>query len=303
MIELRNVTKRYGDKVAVDDVSFTLPRGKVTGLLGPNGAGKSTTMRMIVGLDRPTGGTISVDGRPFREARAPMSTLGVMLDANAVNPGRTARNHLQALAATNSIPDARVSHVLELVGLTSVADKRVGAFSLGMQQRLGIAMALLGEPAALMLDEPVNGLDPEGVLWVRQLVRSLSDGGTTVLVSSHLMAEMALTADHLVVMGRGKVLADASMADIVDRFTRSTVVLRSPRPEELLDAIRAEGGSTTVAADGAIAVSGMPAERVGELAAASRTVLHELVAHHGSLEEAFLELTKDDREYTPGASS
>ncbi len=299
MIELQSVSKRYGEKVAVDDLTFSLGRGKVTGLLGPNGAGKSTTMRMIVGLDRPSTGTITVDGRPFREASAPMRTLGVMLDAHAVNPGRTARNHLEALAAANRIPRPRVQHVLELVGLAHVADKRVGAFSLGMQQRLGIATALLGEPAALMLDEPVNGLDPEGVLWVRQLVRALADAGTTVLISSHLMAEMALTADHLVVMGRGRMLANAPMAELVDHFTRSTVLLRSPEPSHLLEAVRAEGGNAVSDDDGVIVIDGLPVERVGELASSTRTVLHELMAHHGSLEDAFLELTKDDVEYTP----
>jgi ABC-2 type transport system ATP-binding protein len=299
MIELQNVSKRYREKVAVDDITFSLGRGKVTGLLGPNGAGKSTTMRMIVGLDCPSSGTITVDGRPFREASAPMSTLGVMLDAHAVNRGRTARNHLEALAATNRIPRPRVQHVLELAGLAHVADKRVGAFSLGMQQRLGIATALLGESAALMLDEPVNGLDPEGVLWVRQLVRSLADAGTTVLISSHLMAEMALTADHLVVMGRGRMLANAPMAELVDQFTRSTVLFRSPDPSRLLEAIRAEGGNAATDDDGVIAIDGLPIERVGELASSTGTVLHELMAHHGSLEDAFLELTKDDVEYTP----
>lgn len=301
MIELENVSKKYGEKLAVDDISFALRQGKVTGLLGPNGAGKSTTMRMIVGLDRPSQGKISVDGRPFRESAAPMRTLGVMLDAHAVNRNRTARNHLQALAASNTVPAARVQHVLDLVGLASVADRRVGGFSLGMQQRLGIATALLGEPRALMLDEPVNGLDPEGVLWVRELVRSLAQNGTTVLVSSHLMAEMALTADHLIVMGRGKVLANASMEEVVDRFTRSTVVFRSPAPDALVRAIQQEGGSTTIASDGTITVSALPVERVGELATASQTVLHELMAHHGSLEDAFLELTKDAVEYAPSS--
>lgn len=299
MIELKNVSKRYGDKVAVDDISFTLARGTVTGLLGPNGAGKSTTMRMIVGLDRESEGSVTVDGAPFRESKAPMRTLGAMLDAHAVNRHRTARNHLQALAATNMIDGARVQQVLEQVGLASVADKRVGSFSLGMGQRLGIATAILGEPAALLLDEPVNGLDPEGVLWVRELMRSLADKGTTVLVSSHLMAEMALSADHLIVMGRGRIIADAPIDDVVDQFTRATVRLRSPEPDVLLRAIRAEGGSAETGPDGEIAVSGLPVERVGELAAASQTVLHELVSHHGSLEDAFLELTKDDVEYAP----
>lgn len=299
MIELQGVTKRYGDTVAVDDVTFTVSPGTVTGLLGPNGAGKSTTMRMVLGLDHPSEGSITVGGAPFRGSLAPMRTLGAMLDAHAVNPGRTARNHLQALAATNSIPGARVQKVLETVGLAAVADRRVGSFSLGMGQRLGIATALLGEPETLMLDEPVNGLDPEGVLWVRTLIRSLAENGTTVLVSSHLMAEMAQTADHLLVMGRGRLIADAPMVEVIDRFTRSTVLVKAPEPTDLIDAIRSEGGAVSDNPDGTIVVSGLGVERVGELAAHSRTVLHELVAQHGSLEDAFLELTKDDVEYAP----
>ncbi|WP_411699043.1 ABC transporter ATP-binding protein [Conyzicola sp.] len=299
MIELLNVTKRYDDKVAVDDVSFALKPGVVTGLLGPNGAGKSTTMRMVLGLDHPTSGRITVDGRPFRDSPTPMHTLGAMLDAHAVHKGRTARNHLQALAVSNGIPDSRIDEVLALVGLTSVADKRLGSFSLGMGQRLGIATALLGRPRALMLDEPVNGLDPEGVLWVRQLVRSLAEQGTTVLVSSHLMAEMAQTADHLIVMGRGRLITDAPIDDVINRFTRSTVDVRAPQPQALIDAIRKEGGEAVTNDDGSLSFTRIAVERVGELAAATATVLHELVAHHGSLEDAFLELTKNDVEYTP----
>jgi len=301
MIELTHVTKRYDDKVAVDDVSFALKPGVVTGLLGPNGAGKSTMMRMVLGLDHPTAGRITVDGKPFRDSPTPMHTLGAMLDAHAVHKGRTARNHLRALAVSNGIPDSRTDEVLALVGLTSVADKRVGSFSLGMGQRLGIATALLGRPRALMLDEPVNGLDPEGVLWVRQLVRSLADQGTTVLVSSHLMAEMSQTADHLIVMGRGRLIADAPIEEVIDGFTRSTVIVRAPQPEALIAAIRDEGGEVATNDDGSLAFTRIAVERVGELAASTATVLHELVAHHGSLEDAFLELTKDAVEYAPNA--
>jgi len=301
MIELTHVTKRYDDKVAVDDVSFALKPGVVTGLLGPNGAGKSTMMRMVLGLDHPTAGRITVDGKPFRDSPTPMHTLGAMLDAHAVHKGRTARNHLQALAVSNGIPDSRTDEVLALVGLTSVADKRVGSFSLGMGQRLGIATALLGRPRALMLDEPVNGLDPEGVLWVRQLVRSLANQGTTVLVSSHLMAEMSQTADHLIVMGRGRLIADAPIEEVIDGFTRSTVIVRAPQPEALIAAIRAEGGEVATNDDGSLAFTRIAVERVGELAASTATVLHELLAHHGSLEDAFLELTKDAVEYAPNA--
>jgi len=304
MIELRNVTKRYGDKLAVDDLSFSILPGTVTGLLGPNGAGKSTTMRMVLGLDRPTSGSITVEGRPFRDAVAPLRTLGAMLDAHAVNKSRTARNHLQALAATHGIPDQRVDEVLDLVGLSSVARRRVGSFSLGMGQRLGIATAMLGEPTTLMLDEPVNGLDPEGVLWVRTLVRHLAQNGTTVLISSHLMAEMAQTADHVIVMGRGRLLAEAPVDEVIARFTSATVSIRSPQPDALATAITAEGGSLRILPDGDLIVAGLPVERIGELATATSTVLHKLIANHGSLEDAFLELTKDDVEYAPteGAS-
>ena len=299
MIELLHVTKHYADKVAVDDLSFSLRPGVVTGLLGPNGAGKSTAMRMVLGLDHPTSGRITVDGRPFRDSPTPMHTLGAMLDAHAIHKGRTARNHLQALAVSNGIPNSRTNEVLALVGLSAVADKRVGSFSLGMGQRLGIATALLARPRALMLDEPVNGLDPEGVLWVRQLVRSLAEQGTTVLISSHLMSEMSQTADHLIVMGRGRLIADAPIDEVIDRFTRSTVVVRAPEPGKLIAAVQKEGGQFVANDDGTLTLSGIGVERVGELAATTATVLHELIAHHGSLEDAFLELTKNDVEYAP----
>lgn len=297
MIELRNVTKRYGDKLAVEDVSFTVRPGSVTGLLGPNGAGKSTVMRMVLGLDRPTSGTITVEGRPFGEATSPMHTLGAMLDAHAVNRARTARNHLQGLAATHGISDTRVDEVLNLVGLASVARKRVGSFSLGMGQRLGIATAILANPTTLMLDEPVNGLDPEGVLWVRTLVRRLAEAGTTVLISSHLMAEMSQTADHVIVMGRGRLITDAPIDEVIARFTGATISLRSPDASALVTAIRSEGGTSTQGTGDELTVVGLPVERVGELAAATNTVLYQLVSQHGSLEDAFLELTKNDVEY------
>jgi ABC-2 type transport system ATP-binding protein len=302
MIELQHVTKRYDDKVAVDDLSFALKPGVVTGLLGPNGAGKSTTMRMVLGLDHPTSGSITVDGRPFRDSRTPMHTLGAMLDAHAIHKGRTARNHLQALAVSNGIPDSRTDEVLALSGCPRWRTNGWVRFPSAWDN----ASALLARPRALMLDEPVNGLDPEGVLWVRQLVRSLADQGTTVLVSSHLMAEMSQTTNHLIVMGRGRLIADAPISEVIDRFTRSTVLVRAPEPQALIDAVRSEGGEVLANDDGTLAITRIPVERVGELAAATATVLHELLAHHGSLEDAFLALTKDDVEYapsTPGATA
>ena len=300
MIDVEQVTKRYGTTTAVEDVTFAVRPGRVTGLLGPNGAGKSTLMRMVLGLDAPSAGRVTVDGRPFREAAAPLRTLGAMLDAAAVHPGRTARNHLQALAATHRIPATRIGEVLDLVGLTAVAGHRVGSFSLGMRQRLGIATAMLGEPRTLMLDEPVNGLDPEGVIWVRDLMRSLTRSGTTVLISSHLMAEMARTADHVIVLGRGRLMADAPIGELIGRFTRSTVSVRAPDPADLIAAVESAGGQVSRGgAGGELTITGLPVERVGELAAATATVLHELSARHGSLEDAFLELTRDQVDYAP----
>ena len=297
MIELEHLSKRYGHTLAVDDLSFTVRPGEVTGLLGPNGAGKSTAMRLLVGLERPTGGRATVDGVEFSQAAAPLRTLGALLDAQALHPGRRARNHLLGLAATQSIPDRRVDEVLEMTGLATVGKRRIGAFSLGMRQRLGIAGALLGDPQTLVLDEPVNGLDPDGVRWVRSLVRHLASEGRTVLLSSHLMSEMALTADHVIVIGRGKLITAAPIDEVVARATQADVLVRTPTPEPFITAIRTAGGSTATEADGAIVVSGLPVERVGELAFSAGVVLHELLARHGSLEDAFLALTEDEQQF------
>lgn len=297
MIEANALVKRYGPTTAVDHMSFTVQPGKVTGFLGPNGAGKSTTMRMVVGLDRPTAGTVTVNGKHYAEHRAPLQEVGSLLDAKAVHTGRTARNHLRAMAATHGIGKARVGEVIEMTGLQSVADKRVGGFSLGMGQRLGIAAALLGDPQTLILDEPVNGLDPEGVLWVRTLVRYLASQGRTVFLSSHLMSEMALTADHIVVVGRGRVLADAPVADIVASAQGSAARVRSPRAAELEDLLRRHGAAVTSDAEGALEVTGVTTEQIGEAAAAAGIALHELTQVRGSLEDAYLQLTADEVEY------
>ena len=297
MIVAENLTKRFGHKAAVSDASFTVQSGKVTGFLGPNGAGKSTTMRMIVGLDKPTSGTVTVDGRPYSSLRSPLTEVGVLLDAKAVHTGRSARNHLLAMAATHGIPRSRVDEVIALTGIASVARRRAGKFSLGMGQRLGIAAALLGDPRTLILDEPVNGLDPEGVIWVRQFVRALAAEGRTVLLSSHLMSEMALTADHVIVLGRGRVLADASLDDLVGAWTRSVVTVRSPRAADLARAI--DGPDVTVAdvAPGVLEVSGLAAATIGDAAAAHGIPLHELTPRAGSLEDAYLALTENAVEY------
>lgn len=298
MIEVVNVTKAYGSKVAVDDVSFTVRTGRVTGLLGPNGAGKSTLMRMILGLHRPTAGSIRIDGNRFVDEPAPMVAVGAMLDAHAVHPGRTGRNQLEWIAATHRLPPHRVDEVLALVGLSDVADRRIGTYSLGMSQRLGIGVALLGNPHTLVLDEPVNGLDPDGVLWVRALVRSLAADGTTVLLSSHLMSEMAQTADDVVVLGRGRLLAADTVEAIVARSSGAQVRVRTASsPEPLLDAIRRDGGTVTSDSDG-IVVTGLESERIGALAAATGAVLAALVPQHASLEEAFMQLTRDAVEYS-----
>ena len=297
MIEARNLTKRYGAKVAVDGVSFALRPGQVTGFLGPNGAGKSTTMRMLMGLDRPTSGSITVLGKPYAEHRNPLGVAGALLDAKGVHPGRTARSHLRALAATHGIADARVNRVLELTGLESVANKRVGGFSLGMGQRLGIAAALLGDPEVLVLDEPVNGLDPGGVLWVRGFVRSFAAEGGTVLLSSHLMSEMAQTADHVIVLGRGKVIADAPIAELL-ASDQSTVRVSSPDAIRLGELLRAAGArSTQESAGNELRLLGITAERVGEIAAAHGIVLHALSTDTASLEDAYLALTRGEVEY------
>jgi ABC-2 type transport system ATP-binding protein len=310
MIEAHGLTKRYGAKTAVDDVTFTVHPGRVTGFLGPNGAGKSTTMRMIVGLDRPTHGTVTVNGSKYAHHRAPMREVGALLDAKAVHTGRSAYNHLLAMGATHGIGKVRVNEVIEMTGLEPVARKRVGGFSLGMGQRLGIASALLGDPHTLVLDEPVNGLDPEGVLWVRNLVRYLAGQGRTIFLSSHLMSEMALTADHLIVLGRGRVLADAPVAELVGRGGGATVRVCSPDATRLVDLLAGPGVSITSSTPQWLEVKGTSAQAIGEIAAAARLVLHELTPVAGSLEDAYMLLTKESVEYhsstvgrSPGSSA
>jgi ABC-2 type transport system ATP-binding protein len=304
MIEATNLSKRYGDRLAVDSVSFTVEPGRVTGFLGPNGAGKSTTMRMIVGLDRPTGGHVTVNGRPYAEHRAPLLEVGALLEAKAVHTGSSARNHLRALAATHGISTKRVDEVLELTGLTEVARKRVGGFSLGMGQRLGIAAAMLGDPSTLILDEPVNGLDPEGVKWVRTMARHLASEGRTVFISSHLMSEMAITADDIIVIGRGRILTTGSVADIVAASTTGSVRVRSPQATALADALRRDGVTISSHEAGLLTVSGLDAAAIGDLAAGRGIALHELTPLTASLEEAFMSLTAGEVEYhseAPGA--
>ncbi|MGY1667103.1 ABC transporter ATP-binding protein [Geodermatophilus sp. SYSU D00696] len=296
MIVATELTKRYGDRVAVDGVSFTVRPGRVTGFLGPNGAGKSTTMRMVIGLDRPTSGTVTVDGARYADSPAPLRAVGALLEARALHPGRTARAHLRWMAASNGIPAARVEEVLGLVGLEAVAGQRVGRFSLGMGQRLGIAAALLGDPPVVVLDEPVNGLDPEGIRWVRTLARDLAAEGRTVLVSSHLMAEMALTADHLVVVGRGRVLADCSTAEFIAEHAASFIRVRSPQAGRLAELLRRSGADVTRDGDD-LRVQGVDTATTGELAAGAGLVLHELGLVTSSLEEAFMTLTAGSVEY------
>ena len=300
MIEAANLKQVFGDKVAVDDLSFTVASGTVTGLLGPNGAGKSTTMRMIVGLDRPVEGSVRVNGADFRESVRPLRDLGALLDPAAIHPGRSGRMHLRAIAATNAIPSTRVDEVLHLTGMTDAAKRRVGTYSLGMRQRIGIAAALLGDPQTLVLDEPVNGLDPDGVHWVRELIRGLAADGRTVLVSSHLMSEMALTADHLIVMGRGRLIAQGPVEDVIARATQADVLVRSPHPDALVAALSDIGATARPAGDGGLLVADATAAQIGELAASHSIALHELTPQQGSLEEAFLTLTKDDQEYSSG---
>lgn len=296
MIEAQSLTKRYGATVAVNDLSFQIRPGQVTGFLGPNGAGKSTTMRLILGLDAPTTGTVTVNGRAYSDHHFPLHEVGALLDAHALHPGRSAAQHLWSLAQSNRIARTRVDEVLGLVGLTEVADRRVGPFSLGMKQRLGIAAALLGDPQILLFDEPVTGLDPEGILWIRNLFHQLAHEGRTVFVSSHLMSEMALTAQHLVVIGRGELIVDDSIDNILAGGT-SSVRVRSPQPEDLADLLTAEGGTVEVGDDGALSVTGLDAARIGDLAAQRAITLHELAPQRASLEEAFFELTEDSVEY------
>ncbi|NSC23950.1 ATP-binding cassette domain-containing protein [Streptomyces albus subsp. chlorinus] len=297
MIELRDLTKRYGAKTAVDGLSFTVRPGMVTGFLGPNGAGKSTTMRMVLGLDAPTRGDVRIEGKHYAELKEPLNSIGALLEAKGVHGGRSAYNHLLCLAQSNGIPERRVGEVLEMVGLRDVARKRPKGFSLGMGQRLGIAGALLGDPRILMFDEPVNGLDPEGIHWIRTLMQHLAREGRTVFVSSHLMSEMAQTAEHLVVIGQGKLLADTSMSQFIAENSRTHVRIRTPEPERMRDALFAEGLRPVTAEDGALEVDGGDAARIGELAAAQRIVLHELSPQQASLEEAFMRLTAQSVEY------
>lgn len=302
MIVADNLTKTYGHKRAVDGISFTVRPGHVTGFLGPNGAGKSTTMRMVLGLDRPTSGSVRVNGHTYVDAVAPLREVGALLEAHAVHPGRTARNHLRWLAASNAIPARRVSEVLDQVGLTSVADQRAGKFSLGMGQRLGIAAALLGDPPVVVLDEPVNGLDPEGIRWVRTLARSLAEEGRTVMVSSHLMSEMAITADHLVVIGRGAILADCTMDEFIAEHSSSYVTVHSPHLGAVAEVLSGHGMSVEDADDG-LRVPGGDAAAIGELVAAAGLTLHELTPVSSSLEDAFMALTGDSVEYQAHAGA
>jgi ABC-2 type transport system ATP-binding protein len=297
VIEARDLTKDYGEKRAVDGLTFTVRPGIVTGFLGPNGSGKSTTMRLILGLDAPTRGDVTVNARHYREHAAPLHEVGALLEARSVHTGRSAYNHLLALAQTHGIPKRRVSEMIDLVGLHEVARKRTGQFSLGMGQRLGIAAALLGDPKTVMLDEPVNGLDPEGIHWVRNLLRGLAAEGRTVFVSSHLMSEMALTADHLIVIGRGKLIADTSVDDFVARASQKVVLVRTPEPERLREALAGPGVSFVPAERGALEVHGLTAEQVGDAAAAGAIALHELTPQQASLEEAFMNLTRDELEF------
>jgi ABC-2 type transport system ATP-binding protein len=296
MIEAHGLTKRYGDKLAVDDLTFTIRPGLVTGFLGPNGAGKSTTIRMIIGLDAPTAGTVTVNGRPYADHPAPLREVGALLEAKAVHTGRSADNHLLALAATTGIPRRRVDEVVDLVGLREVARKRAGGFSLGMGQRLGIASALLGDPATLILDEPVNGLDPEGILWIRNLLKALAAEGRTIFVSSHLMSEMALTADQLIIVGRGRLIADVSVAEFT-RSSRHSVRVRSPQAAVLRDALTGPEVSVTTTGADVLEIDGLDSETVGRIASEHGVMLFELVPHTASLEEAFMELTRDDVEF------
>ncbi|MDA5284137.1 ABC transporter ATP-binding protein [Streptomyces sp. NPDC054904] len=306
MITLDRLTKRYGDKTAVSDLSFEINPGKVTGFLGPNGAGKSTTMRMIVGLDSPTTGRALIDGKPYGALRHPLREVGALLDARAGHPGRSAYHHLLGMARSNGIPASRVNQVLETVGLTEVAKKRIGSFSLGMGQRLGIAAALLGDPKVLLFDEPVNGLDPDGVRWVRELMRSLAAEGRTVFVSSHLMSEMQETADHLVVIGRGKVIADAPIEEVIAGSSLNAVKVRTTQPDVLRREL-VRFGMSVEPEDGArygeLIVVGGSLEQIGDLAFANQVPVHELSPRKASLEQAYMELTASSVEYTTPAVS
>jgi ABC-2 type transport system ATP-binding protein len=297
MIEARGLSKRYGTKVAVNDLSFRIQPGTVTGFLGPNGAGKTTTMRLILGLDSPDAGTVTINGQRYADLPYPMRSVGALLDAKAVHGGRTAYDHLLCLAQTNGIGRKRVDEVIGMVGLTGVAKKRSKGFSLGMGQRLGIAATLLGDPAVLMFDEPVNGLDPEGILWIRNLMKALAAEGRTVFVSSHLMSEMEHTADHLIVIGRGQLLADCSMQEFIERSSGQSVRVRTPQGDDLAKAISAAGGQVSPDGYEVLSVRGMTAEQIGDIAFDRGVRLHELAVVRASLEAAFMELTGDSVEY------
>jgi ABC-2 type transport system ATP-binding protein len=300
MIEAKGLTKRYGDTLAVDNLSFGVTPGKITGFLGPNGAGKTTTMRLILGLDRPTTGEVTVDGQPFTRVAQPMRKVGALLDAKALHGGRSAYSHLLCLAQSNNLPRKRVDEVLGLVGLTDVAAKRSKGFSLGMGQRLGIAAALLGDPEILMFDEPVNGLDPEGILWIRNLMKALAAEGRTVFVSSHLMSEMENTADHLLVIGRGKLIADCTVDEFIAANSQRTIRVRTPQPDQLAKLVATAGGSVRENGDGTMVVTGLDPAMVGDLAYENSIRLHELAPVHASLEQAFMELTASSVQYHAG---
>ncbi|HEX9065904.1 MAG TPA: ATP-binding cassette domain-containing protein [Streptosporangiaceae bacterium] len=300
MIEAQGLTKRYGSTLAVDQLSFRVEPGKITGFLGPNGAGKTTTMRLILGLDRPTSGTVTVNGRPFDRLAWPMREVGALLDAKAVHGGRSAYNHLLCVAQTNNLPRRRIGEVLELVGLSEVAKKRSKGFSLGMGQRLGIASALLGDPKILMFDEPVNGLDPEGILWIRNLMKALAAEGRTVFVSSHLMSEMENTADHLLVIGKGRLISDCTTAEFIAANSQQSVRVRSPQARELAAAASAAGATIRDDEGGALVLLGMTAAQVGDLAFEQNIRLHELAPAHASLEQAFMELTASSVQFHAG---
>jgi ABC-2 type transport system ATP-binding protein len=297
VIEARGLTKRYGDKLAVDDLTFSVKPGLVTGFLGPNGAGKSTTMRLILGLDAPTSGSVTVNGKPFAEHHRPLHEVGALLEARAVHTGRSARNHLLAMAATTGIGRRRVEEVIAMAGLADVATRRAGAFSLGMGQRLGIASALLADPETLILDEPVNGLDPDGIRWIRNLLRRLADEGRTVFLSSHLMSEMALTADHVIVVGRGRLLRDQSMAEFIADASAEVVKVRSPQARQLAALLAAENVTVRDIADGTLEIEGLSSDRIGTVAAAAQLTLYELATQDASLEEAYMSLTEDSLDF------
>jgi ABC-2 type transport system ATP-binding protein len=297
MIEVTNLTKKYGDKTAVDDLTFTVQPGIITGFLGPNGAGKSTTMRLILGLDAPTSGTVTVGGKPYREHAKPLQVVGALLEARAVHTSRSAYSHLLALAATHGIAKRRVLDVIDMVGLQEVAAKRAGGFSLGMGQRLGIASALLADPATLVLDEPVNGLDPEGIRWIRELLKSLAADGHTVFVSSHLMSEMAVTADHVIVVGRGRLMADMPMSALIAQASSSVVLVRSPQAAALAEALVGADVTASVTADHTLEVTGLSAAQIGDRARDLGISVHGLAPKQASLEQAFMDMTRDEVEY------